>query len=89
MASGRRASRYTRRTMLKTLAATMLLVAFGSPAFPQAPASELDAVIDAIVTRQPRAPDAPRPDPGELLARLRAIDPEALTFDGCALVILH
>lgn len=40
---------------------------------------ELAAVIDAIVTRPERG--QPRPDPAPLLARLRAIDPEALTFD--------
>lgn len=45
---------------------------------------ELDAVVDAIVTRPARgaAGASPtRPDPAALLTRLRAIDPKSLTFD--------
>ncbi len=72
--------------MLKSLATAVLLLVIGSPVSQQGliGTAELDAVIDAIVTRQPRGAAGaatPRPDPAELLARLRAIDPEALTFD--------
>ncbi|MGD8330444.1 MAG: DUF885 domain-containing protein [Acidobacteriota bacterium] len=65
--------------------ALILALAFGTMSPAQqapAPVAELDAVIDAIVTRVPRdAPEADRPDPAVLLERLRAIDPAELSFD--------
>jgi uncharacterized protein (DUF885 family) len=45
---------------------------------------DLDAIIDAIVTRPARGAtgaSAARPDPSALLAKLRAIDPASLSFD--------
>lgn len=58
--------------------ALLTLGAVQAPA-PKAGASELAAVIDAIVTRP--AAGVPRPDPAVLLARLRRIDPASLSFD--------
>jgi uncharacterized protein (DUF885 family) len=66
----------------------VLLVAFVGVAAQDAPTppakQSLDAVIDAIVTRPARGATgaaAIRPDPAALLATLRAIDPNALSFD--------
>ena len=72
--------------MLKALMLAFLFIVVGNPAAQetQTGISELDTVIDAIVTRQSRGAAGiglAQPDPTELLTRLRAIDPETLTFD--------
>lgn len=74
---------------MRRLAIAVLVLTLTSvgPTAEQEPAQGhpgLEAVIDAILTRGGRggAPaPSPTPDPAELLARLRAIDPQALTFD--------
>lgn len=62
-----------------------LVVAVGLPAEPQtAGHPELEAVIDAILVRGGRGgaqTTPPTPDPADVLARLRAIDPKQLSFD--------
>ncbi len=69
-----------RRALVITPLALFVLTAHLSAQSP-APSGpvELASVIDIIVTRP--AQGAPRPDPAALLARLRAIDPAALSFD--------
>lgn len=64
-----------------TLTLLLVLVCLAPARAQDAPAAqaELAAVIDLVVTRP--AAGAPRPDPASLLARLRAIDPAALSFD--------
>jgi uncharacterized protein (DUF885 family) len=70
-------------TLLAVVAVVLLLP--GRPAARQAVAStELSAIVDAIVARPARGATTPatsRQDPAALLARLRAIDPSALSFD--------
>ena len=69
-------------------AALLISFVFTDLGAQQAPTgnAELEAVIDAMLTRGGRGAAAasaatPAPAPAELLARLRAIDPKALTFD--------
>ena len=69
-------------------AALLISFVFTDLGAQQAPTgnAELEAVIDAMLARGGRGAAAasaatPAPAPAELLARLRAIDPKALTFD--------
>lgn len=73
--------------MKRFMAATLFLALAGTgptaqPAVTAHP--ELDAVIDAVLARSGRgaaAAPTPNPEPADLLKRLRAIDPKALSFD--------
>jgi uncharacterized protein (DUF885 family) len=73
------------KSLIAVVAVSALL--YAAPAAQQAPAGspELEAVIDALLARGARGggapPATPAPQPAELLTRLRAIDPKALSFD--------
>jgi uncharacterized protein (DUF885 family) len=67
--------------------ASVSSLVWAAPTARQAPAGnpELEGVIEALLARGARAGGAalatPAPQPAELLTRLRAIDPKALSFD--------
>jgi len=68
------------KRVFATALSSVLLIGAASAQTPRTQAAlELDAIVEAIVA--PRQPGTPRPDPAPLLARLRAIDASALSFE--------
>lgn len=72
------------KTLIVPIAVGVLLSAVPAAELLPAGNPELDAVIDALLTRGARggaAQATPAVSPADLLARLRGIDPKALSFD--------